>query len=131
MPQMADVVVKKNDGVTNVTYAALVPSAGDSSPARWAEPTASTIRGHRPILEVRSQYNGPRTARRVTGQFKMPALRSVSGVETKVGDIILDFSVVVPVDVEDTTVNEAIAQGTNLLVSTLIRSSLTSGYSPS
>lgn len=130
MPQMADIVVKKNDGVTNVTYAALVPSAGDSSPARWSEATASTIRGHRPTLELRSQFNGPRTARRITGQFKMPALRSVSGVETRIGDIILDFSAVVPVDVEDAVVNEAVAQATNLLVSTLARSSLQSGYAP-
>lgn len=130
MPQAANITVKKHNGSTDVVYELQTPSAGDSFPARWVETTLSTIRGHRPTLEVRSQYNGPRTARRINGNLKYPIISTASGVETKKGDIILDFSALVPLDVSDAEVNEAMFQGTNLLSSTLIRSSLTSGYAP-
>lgn len=130
MPQMANVVVKKANGTTDVTYTALVPSAGDSSPARWTENSASTIRGHRPTVDIRSQYNGPRTARRVSVVFKMPIIDTLSGVETKVGEIPIDLSVVIPSSVTDAVADEAIAQATNFFASSLIRSSLSSGYAP-
>lgn len=130
MPQMANVVVKKADGTTDVTYTALTASAGDSSPARWTENSASTIRGHRPTLDVRSQFNGPRTARRVSAVFKMPVLETISGVETKVGDIPVELSLAIPSSVTDAVADEAVAQATNLFASSLIRSSLSSGYAP-
>lgn len=130
MPIAADIVVKKADNTTNVTYSLLTASAGDSSPARWTETSLSTNRAHRPTLEVRSQFNGPRTARRSNVSFKYPVLRTASGVVTRIGDVILDFSVLVPQDVDDVTAAEAVAQGTNLAVSSLIRSALTSAYAP-
>lgn len=130
MPQAADIVVKKADNTTNVTYSLLTASAGDASPARWTENSLSTNRGHRPTLEMRSQFNGPRTARRSNMAYKYPVLKTVSGVETRVGDVILDISVLIPQDVDDVTAAEAVAQGTNLAVSTLLRSALTSAYAP-
>lgn len=130
MPQAADIVVKKADNTTNVTYSLLTASAGDASPARWTENSLSTNRGHRPTLEMRSQFNGPRTARRSNVAYKYPVLKTVSGVETRVGDVILDISVLIPQDVDDVTAAEAVAQGTNLAVSTLLRGALTSAYAP-
>lgn len=130
MPQMANVVVKKANGTTDVTYTALVPSAGDSSPARWTENAASTIRGHRPVLEMRSQYNGPRTARRVNVVYKYPLIDSTSGTEVKVGEIPVELSLAIPSSVSDAAADEAVAQATNLFASTLVRSSLSSGYAP-
>lgn len=130
MPQAADIVVKKADNTTNVTYSLLTASAGDANPARWTENSLSTIRSHRPTLEMRSQFNGPRTARRSNVAYKYPVLKTVSGVTTRVGDVILDLSVLIPQDVDDVTAAEAVAQGTNLAVSTLLRSALTSAYAP-
>lgn len=130
MPAMANIVVKKANGTTDVTYTALVPSAGDSSPARWTENSASTIRGHRPTIEVRSQYNGPRTARRVTVIFKYPIVEIIGGVATKTGDVPVELSTVIPSSITDAVADEAIAQATNLLVAPLLRSSLVSGYAP-
>lgn len=130
MPQAADIVVKKADNTTNVTYSLLTASAGDSSPARWSENSLSTNRGHRPTLEVRSQFNGPRTARRSNSVYKYPVLRTISGVETRIGDVLVDISVLIPQDVDDVTAAEAVAQGTNLAVSTLIRSAFTTAYAP-
>lgn len=129
MPQMANIVVKKADGTTDITWTAVVASAGDSIPARWTSDSAASIRGHRPTFEQRSQFNGPRTARRVTESVKFPIIRSISGVDTKVGEQIIDLTYLQPVDVTDLEAAECIAQATNLFSSLLNRACLNSAYS--
>lgn len=129
MPQMANIVVKKADGTTDITWTAVTASAGDSIPARWTSDSAAAIRGHRPTFEQRSQYNGPRTARRVTETIKFPIIRGISGVDTKVGEQIVELSYLQPVDVTDSEAAECVAQATNLFASVLNRACLNSAYS--
>lgn len=130
MPTMANIVVKADNGTTDITWVAQVASAGDSIPARWTNDSASTIRGHRPTFELRTQSNGAKTARRSNSQAKFPVIRALDGVPTVVGYIIQDFSQICPNDVTDVEANEAVSQGTNLLAAALTRGSLKSGYAP-
>lgn len=130
MPTMANITVKKADGTTDITWTANVASAGDAISARWTSDTAALVRGHRPTFEMRSQFNGPRTARRVTSVVKMPLIRAISGVDTKVGDQIVELTYLQPVDVTDSEAAEAAAQSVNLFKSVLIQASLNSAYAP-
>lgn len=121
MPQINDIVVKAANNTTDVTFAAVVPSAGDKSPARWQETAASSYRGHRPTLEVQAQFNGPRTARRITGRLTVPMVAMESGKEAMVGQMIGDFTCVIPTSVSDAQANEFAARFGNLLASTLMK----------
>lgn len=130
MPIMADIVVKKADGTTNVTYVAKVASAGDKTQALWTQDAASTTRNQRPSFAISGVSNGPKTARRVSGVAHMPILRTIDGVVQVAHDIPMSFVITVPGAVTDAEADEAAAQFGNLLASTLIRSVVSTGYAP-
>lgn len=131
MPALADIVVKKNDGTTNITWSGVVPSSGDNSPAVWRSQTVGTAPAHQPQLTIRSRYNGPRTARRVEGEVVYPTLVTGSDGKISVSDrAIISFSAVVPQGMATADINEAIAQGTNLVASSLLVSTLKAGFAP-
>jgi hypothetical protein len=73
MPSMADIIVKKNDGTTNITFTAMVASAGDKSQAIWRSTTVGTAAAHQPELRMTSRANGTGTARRVDLHFSYPS----------------------------------------------------------
>jgi len=50
MPTMGNIVVKKADGTTDITYSSVVPSAGDTSPAIWQSQTVGSAPLHYPQL---------------------------------------------------------------------------------
>lgn len=132
MPNMADITVKKADGTTSITYTALSPSAGDNVPAQWRCESVAAAAGLRPTLTLVSKWNGPKTARRVDGNFQFPETVTDSTTSTtKVRNRIpISFSAVVPAEVPDTVVAEAVAQGYNLFASALVQSSVKSGFAP-
>lgn len=131
MPNMADIVVKKNDGVTNVTYTALVPSAGDKTPAIWKNNSVGTAAGHRPQLTLVSKDTGTGTARRVEFEFSYPSLVVGTDGKTNIAEKGgSSGSFLVPKGMADTDVAEYIAQCCNLLASALIVSCLKAGYAP-
>lgn len=130
MANMADIIVKKADGTTNVTYTALTPSSGDKTAARWRSNSVSSIPGNRPVCELVTQFNGPKDGRRAYFSLKFPILATVNSVETVVATVPMEFSCLVPQNVDSTQVTEAIAQGTNMIVSALIRQAIIDGYSP-
>lgn len=128
MPQINDITVKAANGTTDVVFAAVVPSAGDRSPSRWQETAASVFRGHRPTLEIQAQYNGPRTARRLTGRITMPMIETSAGVERVTGQMIGDFTCVLPTTVSDSQANEFAARFGNLLAHNLIKQCVSLAY---
>lgn len=128
--QMADIVIKKADGVTNVTYSQITASAGDRSPALWRNNTSATLRGNRATLSLESHPNGPNTARRVTGKHLYPVVRMVDGQETVVAVVPTDCGTVLPQGLTDAEITEAIEQALNLFAATLIRQSIALGYAP-
>lgn len=127
MPSMANIIVKKADGTTDTTYTALTPSAGDGAQAQWRQ-NDQVVPAHRPVVSMRTQWNGPRTARKVVFNGKFPYVDPVTGVVTAI--IPLSFDGTLPNTIPDTWTAEAIHQFGNLFVSTLIRESMKAGVSP-
>lgn len=130
MPSMANITVKAANGTTDVVYTALAPSGGDSTPAYWRAEGAGASASVRPVFSLMSKSNGPKTARRVTGNGTYPHVATVDGVETVVNRIPFEFSFLVPLAVPDTVVAEAVHQMSNLVAATLVRDSVKSGFAP-
>lgn len=132
MPSMANIVVKKYDGTTDVTYNALTASAGDNVAAQWRSESAGSQNNAKPVLALTSKFNGNRSARRVEVQYRYPqmATDSTTGLATVVNLIPMTLSAAIPLGVPDTVVQEAVAQGLNLMGSDLVRLSIISGFAP-
>lgn len=132
MPAIANIVVKKNDGTTDVTYTAVNPSSGDRTPARWMNQSVGTSLSHRPSLKHLSRDSGDGKTRRHEFTFVYPQLSTDSGTGvTKVERIVtIGGFAVVPNEMPTTDVNEAIAQGFNLLASAHFKSNVQSGFAP-
>lgn len=126
MPNMANITVKAANGTTDVVYNALTPSAGDSVSAMWRPNAASTIAGHRPVVQMRTQFNGPRTARRVHISGKYPVVVGGAIVAT----IPVEYNMTLPTGIEDSAAAEAVHQFNNLLVNILITDSIKAGFAP-
>jgi hypothetical protein len=132
MPAMADLVVKKDDGVTNVTYVALNPSSGDSVPAFWRFEAMGTQADLRATMSLRAQWNGPRTARRVEGTFQYPHVSTdtTTGLTSVVSRVPISYSATVPANIPDTAVAEAVSQFANIMAATLIKACCKAGFAP-
>lgn len=131
MPTIANITVKKYDGTTDVVYTVVSASGGDSSPASWRNNTIGTAAGQRPEFRIASRSNGDKTARRLDGSYSYPGLVTGTDGIVRVSDRFnLTFSGVVPLGMLDTDIQEAAAQCLNLLASTLIKSSVITGFAP-
>lgn len=131
MPSIANIVVKKNDGTTDVTYTAVVPSSGDKNPAVWRNNSVGTAAAHRPEYRLSSESNGPRTARRVREVFVYPTTTVGTDGKTYVQDkAIKEVTWTLPINMPDADLNEFVSQGANLDASTLVKDSVKSGYAP-
>lgn len=132
MAALADIIVKKNDGATNITFTGVVPSAGDKTPAIWRSNSVGAALAHRPELRMQTSLVGAGGARRFQVNFSYPSLFTDSGTSrTSVaqrGNFTLTG--VVPSEMPDADINEYIAQGMNLLASPLIVQSLKAAYAP-
>lgn len=131
MPQIANITVKKNDGTTDVIYTAVVPSAGDKSPAIWRNQSVGSAAGHQPQVQMTSRANGLGTARRVELTGTYGSLVTGSDGKVNVGDrVIVQMSAVIPLSMPTSDVNEAVSQLLNVLSSTLVKDSVKTGFSP-
>lgn len=130
MANIADITVKKADGTTNITYSAIQGAAGDANPARWRSDTAHAVRAFRDVLSMVAKPNGPATARRANLTFSGPVVRAVNGVDTLVGTIPGELSVLIPNNLTDTEVAEKVEQMLNLLASPAVRAAIKAGFAP-
>jgi len=130
MPNMANITVKAANGTTDVVFTALTPAAGDRTPARWADVSANTRANLRPTAEMTSRFNNARSARHVDFTLKYPEVANIGGVDQVMGTALLSATCVVPLQVTDTTISEAVARFSNLLKSVLIQDSVKAGYAP-
>lgn len=129
MPQLADITIKKANGTTDIVFTGVIPSSGDKSPAVWRSNTVGTAQAHKPELLISSTFNGPRTARRLTGKFTYPTLVTGSDGRTSVSDrAIGDFTATLPQLMADADIAEFAQQFANLVASALVRAQLQSGY---
>lgn len=133
MPTMADITVKKNDGVTDIVYTAQVPAAGDRSPAIWQATTVGSASGHHPELRVQSRPNAAGTLRRIDGSYvyREIATDTGTGMTSVVNQLPITISVARPQGMADANVNEAVSQALNLFASTLFKDMCKSGFAAS
>lgn len=131
MPTAANITVKKNDGTTDILWTLVQASGGESSPAVWRSNTIGTGPAQRPEIRLQSKWNGDQTARRLDISGTYPTLATGSdGKINVVARCNITASAVVPMGMLDADINEACAQLTNLLSSTLFKDSLKAGYAP-
>lgn len=131
MPTMANIVVKKNDNTTDITYTGVVPSAGDKTQAIWRSQTVGSAAAHQPEIRVTSRGNGPGSARRVDVQFSYPSTAVGSDGRVNVVERYnFQGSALVPLNMLTTDVNEAASQLANLIASALVKSCLKEGFAP-
>lgn len=132
MASIANITVKKADGTTDVVYVAATPSAGDKSPAVWTLDAFSGIQGFRPQFSMLTQNNGANSTRQVKIGYGYPSLYtdSTTGLQKLNGKLGFDGVFFMPKTLTTTEWKEAWAQLGNLLCSTLVRTSVESGYAP-
>lgn len=131
MPNMANITVKKNDGTTDVVYTALVPSAGDKTPAIWKNQTIGTAMAHRPEMVLTTRDNGTGSGRRFYSKFTYPTLvTDAQGKVTVADKLIIETTGIAPKGMPDADINEAVSQHANLQASVLFKDSYKAGYAP-
>lgn len=132
MPSIANITVKKNDGTTDIVWSATVPSAGDTTQAQWNSATVGTALSHQPTFRLGSRDSGAkREARRFDGQVLYPLTATAGdGSISVVSTAQVNVSAVLPKNMTQTAVAEAISQAVNLFASTLVKDSMKSGYAP-
>jgi hypothetical protein len=132
---MASITVKKNDGTTDIVFDSVSASGGDGSPAVWRQDTGNTAAlpiGLRSQFKLWSTWNGPKTARQLKFNLAFPyaVQDSTTTLYSAKDRVIFDGIVTLPQSVPSTHINEAVAQGLNLLASSLVKSAGQAGYAP-
>lgn len=132
MPQLDNLTVKKNDGTTDIVYTGVVPSSGEKSPAIWRSLTVGSASAHQPEVRMVSRANGTHTGRRFDVHMQYPTLvTSPSDGRVSVADrLVFDVSVLVPLNMATTDVNEAVSQLCNILATPLVKSCFKTGFAP-
>lgn len=132
MPSMANITVKKNDGTTDIVWTGVCPSSGDGVAAIWRSETVGSAPAHYPKFELRSKYNGQRTARRMDVNYVYPqtATDSTTSLTEVVNRIPFQLTAAIPEGVPATVIAEAVSQFANLLASTLMKDSFKAGFAP-
>lgn len=130
MPALANIVIKKADGTTDVTYTAISGAAGDGSPAVFRNNTVGTALNQRPTLLLKSSSNGSKTARRIRGDFSWPIVGVSNGVTQVIGRTPGDFNFLVPQNQDEATIKEQAHQFANLVASAIVKAALAEGYAP-
>jgi len=130
MPNLANITVKKNDGLTDIIYTGMQPSAGDGSPAIWRQ-TTNAYPSCQPELRVIAKQAKGKMGRSVRGTYVYPQAitNSTTGVTSVLTTAYGDFTFVLDKQMSQTEINEAAAQFTNLLASALLKSCLNTGFS--
>lgn len=133
MPSAANITVKAADGSTDVVFTIKAPSAGDGVKATWyADALGGGSDANKPKLEVWSQNNAARDARRWEAKYSFPyyVTSTVDSTTRVMATIPVNFTITLPTSIPDAQRAEAVAHITNLLKSTLLVDSMKSAFAP-
>lgn len=132
MPSLANMTVKKNDGTTDITYAAVQPATGES-PAVFLAPSVGATADTRPELRIKAVRDARGTVARITGTYMYPysVQNTTTGVTTIEKRIMGRFEFMVPQGIPTSSTDEAVSQGCNLVAHTLFKSCAKEGFAPS
>lgn len=132
MPSMANIIVKKADGTTDVTYVAKSPSAGDTVPAIWRNESVGTAPTHYPELRLsfREGPNGKAERRgRATFVYPQIATDTTTSLTSVVERALAGLDITLPKGMTSANAAEFAAQFGNLLAAALIEECMREGYS--
>jgi len=130
MPQLANITVKKNDGVTDIIYTGVVPSSGDKNPAVWKYQAAGVAIGQQPEFRLTARESGDgKRELRSTMFYPQVSTNSTTGVTSVVRKAMGSATWVLDKEMNATDVNEFVSQFANLMASALVKSCVQSGYS--
>lgn len=128
MASLANIVVKKHDGVTDVTYTGVDPAGGDQ-PALWKSQSIGNAQAHQPELRVSSKRRGTMVDMRGTYRYPQIATNSTTGVTSVQRYMSGSLSASYDAAMASTDVNEAVAQFLNLAASALMKEMFRTGTS--
>lgn len=132
MGTAADIVVKKSDTTTDITWSLVTASGGDKSPAVWRSNSATGTLGQRPVISLSGRWNNTGTVRRldVTGSFPSVYTDSSTSLTAIRSKASFTCSFAFPQDMASTDISEASAQISNLIGSSMFKTAFVSGYAP-
>ena len=130
MAAMANITIKKADGTTDLILTALAGSAGDGIPAKWRDETTARPVGWRTVASEISKPNTRDNARSHDLRFSYPVVRTVNGADVLVGKIPFQMTGTCGDQFTQAEIDEAVSQAINFFSSTLVRTSVKSGYAP-
>lgn len=114
MTTIANVTVKKNDGVTDVTFTAQQGASGDN-PAQWFAPALGATGATRPEVRFITKRSASRPSQsRVIGTMMMPyavvnTTTGVTSVEKRlIGRVEVPFDADIPSTVQDEFVSQLV-----------------------
>jgi hypothetical protein len=132
---MASITVKKNDGTTDIVFDEVTAAGADGTPAVWRQDTGNTAGlpvGLRSSFKLASKWNGSKTARQVSFELAFPyaVQDSTTTLYQSKDRVVCTGVITLPQGIPATSLNEAVAQGMNLLASALVKSAMQAGYAP-
>lgn len=129
MPQLANIVVKKFDGTTDVTYTGISPASG-TSPAVWKSQSVGTAPAQNPELRVVSRDADKGRNREVRATFLYPDYRTDSNFNpSKFAEISGSCTIKWSKEALNTVRQEGVYQFCNLLAAALVKQMMNEGYS--
>lgn len=133
MPAIADLVIKKADETTNITFTGVQPSSGDGSAAIWKSQSVGTAPNHQPEARVsgREASNGAKRAIKATLLYPQIATNTTTGVTSVVDRALFSGEWTVPKGMAQADINEFAHQTANFVAAALMKSIVKSGYSAS
>lgn len=133
MPAIANITVKKNDGVTDIVYTGQSPSSGDGVPAIWKATTIGSAPAHQPELRLSARDGSKGAKRTLRGTFQYPqiATNSTTGLTSVVDRASADVNFAFSKSMTQTDINEFVSQFANLLSSQLVKDCVKAGFSAS
>lgn len=129
MSAQTNVVVKKTDAVTDVTFTGVQGATADE-PAIWQNTASSLIYDNRDSLAFRSRNNGTKTARWMEIDGSFIVRRTENALEVNKGRIPCKFAIPLPNWATDAEINEAVDQFINLLASAHVRTHIKGRFAP-
>lgn len=135
MAAIANLTVKKADGVTDIVYDGIVGAGGDNSPAMWRQDTGAAVglpTGLRASLKLGTRWNKQKSARLAEFEYSYPyALQDSTTTRYSSTDKVMVKGVVtVPQAIPAATQNEGVYQCMHALGVALMKSAMASGYAP-
>lgn len=125
MSTIGNIVVKKNDGTTDVTFTAIEGRSGDN-PARWKAPALGATPLTQPELRIGSKTMQNSDKGKVIATFVYPysVVNSTTGVTSIESRELFRLEYTGDNAIPSAVRDEAVSQGMNLLASSSVKTML-------